>query len=238
MGRRLSILAAPLLAAGMASCGAGDLEATLDLEVSTEHLPCTGMRRLRVTVFYDEQNGRGRDSFGKFYADSGECDLPAGLPLQIDKLPITDRMWIMVEGFDSTTRRRLCLAQSGVFTHAEVEAGQLTALTLQREPVDGQYPTASVVIEQLEGLSGLEPVDALEFSINYGTPSSISGSFYRESGKQFSQMTLVISSLRPDTGKKILLTARRGGQKLADWQQLNFDIPEGELFVTLQPEKL
>lgn len=229
--------AVPLLAFCLCACG-DDLLASIELGAATDHLPCTGMRRLRVTVFYDEQHGQGRDSFGKFYSDSGECALPAGLPLEIERLPITDRMWIMAEGFDSTARGRLCLAQSGVFSRSDVEGGHLVGLTLQREPVEGLYPTASLVIEQLAGLAELEPVDSLTFSINYGMVGSFGGSFYLEAGKRFSDMTLVVSSLQPGRGKRILIEARRGPERLATWRQESFDVPEGALFVTLQPEKI
>lgn len=228
---------ASLLACCLFACG-GDLLASVELGAAAEHLPCTGMRRLRVTVFYDEQNGLGRDSFGQFYTDAGECQLPAGLPLEIDNLPFTERMWIMAEGFDSTARRRLSLAQSEVFSRVEVEAGHLPALVLQREPVSGDYPTASVVIEQLPGMADYEPIDTLTFSIGFGMPNPVNGSFYQEEGKRFSEMTLVVSSLQPGTGKNIIVEALRSGQRLAVWQQLNFDIPEGELFVSLHLEKI
>jgi len=228
-----------ILATGfwLSGCGGESHTAVLTLVEGAEHLPCAGMRRLRVTAFRNEVEGVGIDLFGVFYNPDGTCNLPAGLPAELPGLPLTGKMWVLVEGFDSTEKRRLSMAQTGVIGNDMVSSGSLGELVLEREPVSGTYASSSLVIAGLPGLAEAEPLDELSFNLNYGTADSINGAFRRNPAAGWSSGPLVISNLLPRLDNRILVVGRRGGAPVATWQAEAFDIDEGELFVEIQPQK-
>lgn len=219
----------------MSACGGENHTAVLTLVEGAEHLPCAGMRRLRVTAFRNEVEGVGIDVYGVFYNADGSCNLPVGLPVELTGLPLTGKMWVLVEGFDSTEKRRLSMAQSEVIGNDMVKSGNLGQLALEREPVSGTYSNSSLVIVELPDLATVEPLDELSFNINYGTADSINGAFQRDPESGWGTGPLVISNLLPRQDNRILIVGRRGGNPVATWRAEAFDIVAGQLFTEIQP---
>jgi hypothetical protein len=224
---------------GTANCSGEGTSAAVTLKAAAEHLPCAGIQRLRVTAFYDESHGQGLDVLGRFYDQQGGCLFPAGWQVELAGLPFSGGMWLMVEGFDSTSNRRLALARSQVFSRSQVESGALPDLVLEREARNQLYPVITLVL-QIPGLDQLGPADLLEYNLNFSNPASPNaahGSFFRGAGGELAGPPLVLSGLIPETGNNLLVAARRGAQTVASWRAENFEIPEGGLFVDLQLEQ-
>jgi len=222
-----------------ANCSVEPASAAVTLKAAAEHLPCAGVQRLRVTAFYDESHGQGLDVLGRFYDDQGACLFPQGWQVELPGLPFSEGMWLMVEGFDSTSNRRLAMARSPVFGRNEVEQGALPELVLERESRNQLYPVITLVL-QIPDLDQLGPSDVLEYNLNFGNPASPNaahGSFFRAAGGALAGPPLTISGLVPETGNSLLVAARRGAQTVASWRAENFEISESGLFLDLQLEQ-
>ncbi|HUU01081.1 MAG TPA: hypothetical protein VM425_06575 [Myxococcota bacterium] len=224
------------LAAAFCGCGEGNATAVLTLVAGQDHFPCLGVRRLKITAFRNEVDGRSAEVFGEYYDIDGGCNLPAGLPLEIADLPYGSRMWVQVEGFDSSNRRRMCMGQTEVLLADEIKGGDLGRLTIERERIAGGYAVGTLVISALPGIDGLGQIDELVFNVNYGTPDKINGSFALEPGKHWDEMKFVLSNMLQRLDNKIMIVAYTGNSPLATWEQTGFDIAEGQMFIDLSPE--
>lgn len=230
------------LAAGLATAGCGGdvKEAVLSVGQGT-NLPCLGVRRIKVTVFKDEVSGKSIEVFGEFYHVDGNCDLPAGLPLDVSGLPYTNKMSIMVEGFDSSESRRMCLGRKETVTRTDVESGNLGEIPLNRESVDDggvpTYPTGTLTIPPLQGIADIGVFDSLAFIINAGTLDSINGHFVADPAVPWSDTTLVLSSLLPrDPPNSLIIVARYKNNSIGHWQNANaFTI--GDMFTDVPMAK-
>jgi hypothetical protein len=224
-----TILAASLFTAG---CGGEVREAVLSIRPGA-NLPCLGMHRIKATVFKDEVNGKSVEVFGKFYLVDGNCNLPAGLQLDVSGLPYTGKMSILVEGFDFSEKRRMCRGRMQV-SREEVETGGLGEMTLDREPVMDNnvstYPTGTLIIPPLPGIADMADVDSLAFIINAGTGSSINDGLVTDPQTALSDTTLVISSLPPhDPPNSLIVVARYKQVSVGQWDNTTaFTI--GDLF--------
>lgn len=236
--RALWILLAASLA--MAGCGSDVKKAVLSISPG-ENLPCLGVRRIKITVFRDEVSGKSVEVFGEFYHADGNCNLTAGLPLDVSGLPFTGKMSIMVEGFDSSEKRRMCLGRIEQVTREEVESGDLGQMPLERESVnDGgvpTYPTGTLVIPPLPGFDEVGNVDSLAFIINHGTPESINGRFITDPQVPLSDVTLVLSNLLPRAPpNSLIIVARYNSISVGQWQNSNaFTI--GDMFTEVPMSK-
>ena len=215
-------LAATLLTAG---CGGDVKKAVLTIQQG-DNLPCLGMRRIKVTVFKDEVSGKSVEVFGEFYYVDGNCNLPAGLPVDISGLPYTGKMSILIEGFDSSEKRRMCNGRMEQVTRSEVESGDLGELLLNREAVDDggvpTYPTGTLVIPALPGIAGVGKVDSLAFIINAGATDSINGRFVTDPRVSLGETTLVLSNLLPrDPPNSLIIVARYKNVSVGQWQNEN-----------------
>jgi len=214
-------------------CGAENSEAVLSIAGAAENFPCLGVRRLKITAYKNEVDGKAAEVFGEYYNTDGSCNLPAGLPLAISDLPLTSRMWILVEGFDSSTKRRMSMGQTDVLLPDDVKSGELGELTLQRERVNETYSTVTLLIGELPGLGEVGEIDKVQFILNAGRPGSVNGSFKLESGKSWTDMEYVISNILPGNGNDLLVVARKEGSPRASWESESFDLLESDMFVDL-----
>jgi hypothetical protein len=230
-------LAASLAAAG---CGGEVKEAVLSISQGS-NLPCLGVRRIKVTVFKDEVSGKSVEVFGEFYHVDGNCDLPAGLPLDVSGLPYTNKMSIMVEGFDSSEKRRMCLGRMEQVTRDQVESGDLGEMLLNRESVDDggvpTYPTGTLVIPSLPGIADVGKIDSLAFIVNPGLPESINGKFITDPRVSLGDVKLVLSNLLPrDPPNSLIVVARFNNFSVGQWQNSNaFTI--GDMFTEVPMAK-
>jgi hypothetical protein len=231
-------LAASLATAG---CGGDVKKAVLSIRQGA-NLPCLGVRRIKITVFKDEVSGKSVEVFGEFYHVDGNCDLPAGLPLDVSGLPYTNKMSIMVEGFDSSEKRRMCLGRLEQVTRNQVESGDLGEMALERESVDDggvpTYPIGTLVIPPLPGIADVGKVDSLAFIINHGTPHSINGRFITDPRVSWSDATLVLSNLLPrDPPNSLVIVARYENISVGQWQNANaFTIGDMDTEVPMSKE--
>jgi len=210
------------LIAGLAAAGCGGdvKEAVLSIRQGA-NLPCLGVRRIKVTVFRDEVSGKSVEVFGEFYHVDGNCDLPAGLPLDVSGLPYTNKMSIMVEGFDSSEKRRMCLGRMEQVTRDQVESGDLGEMSLEREAVDDEgvptYPTGTLIIPSLPGIGEVGDVDSLAFIVNAGTQDSINGKFITDPRVALGEATLVLSNLLPrDPPNSLIVVANANAFTIGD----------------------
>lgn len=230
-------LAASLALAG---CGGDVKEAVLSISQGS-NLPCLGMRRIRVTVFKDEVSGKSVEVFGEFYHVDGNCDLPAGLPLDVSGLPYTNKMSIMIEGFDSSEKRRMCLGRMEQVTREQVESGDLGEMPLNRESVDDggvpTYPTGTLVVPSLPGIADVGKIDSLAFIVNAGTQDSINGKFVTDPRVSLGDVKLVLSNLLPrDPPNSLIIVARYDNFSVGQWQNSNaFTI--GDMFTEVPMAK-
>ena len=230
------------LAAGLATAGCGGdvKKAVLSIQPG-DHLPCLGVRRIKVTVFKDEVSGKSVEVFGEFYHTDGNCNLPAGLPLDVSGLPYTDKMSIMVEGFDSSEKRRMCLGRMEQVTRSQIESGDLGEMPLEREVVDDEgvptYTTGTLVIPSLQGVGEVGKVDSLAFIINAGTQDSINGKFITNPRVSLGEVTLVLSNLLPrDPPNSLIVVARYENVSVGQWQNRDaFTI--GDMFTVVDMAK-
>lgn len=234
-----TILAASLFSAG---CGGDVREAVLTIRQG-ENLPCLGVRRIKVTVFKDEVSGKSVEVFGEFYHVDGNCNLPAGLPMDVSGLPYTSKMSITVEGFDSSEKRKMCLGNMAQVTRKQVETGDLGEMTLNRESVDvggvPTYPTGTLVIPSLPALDSVGKIDSLTFILNYNLkpPDMINGSFVAEPSMPLGGSTLVVSNVlpTPPTGNMLLVVAYYKGMSVGQWtNESAFAVNEGDIFVEVR----
>jgi len=230
------------LAAGLAAAGCGGdvKEAVLSISPG-DNLPCLGVRRIKVTVYKDEVTGKSAEVFGEFYHTDGNCNLPAGLPLDVSGLPYTDKMSIMIEGFDSSEKRRMCLGRMEQVTRSQVESGDLGEISIEREAVDDggvpTYPTGTLVIPSLPGIGEVGNVDSLAFIINAGTQDSINGRFIIDPRFSLGDAKLVLSNLLPrDPPNSLIVVARCENVSVGQWQNSNaFTI--GDMFIEVPMSK-
>lgn len=225
-----------MLAAASYGCGGQSATAVLTLVAGQDHYPCLGMRRLKITAFRNEIDGRSTEVFGEYYGIDGSCNLPAGLPLEIPDLPYGSRMWIQVEGFDSSRKRRMCMGQTDVLIEDDIKSGDLGQLTIERERVGNDYEVGTLVIDRLPGIDGLGQIDELVFNVNYGTPDKINGSFALEPGTGWADTTLVLSNFAPRLNNKIMIVAYIANSAVGTWTQEGFDIAADQMFIQLSPE--
>lgn len=225
------------LGASLIACGADNSRAVLTLAAGAEHFPCLGVRRLRVSAFRNEVEGKSVEVFGQYYNLDGACNLPAGLPLELSDLPLTNRMWILVEGFDSSEKRRMCMGQTAVLGPDEVGSGDLGQLTLERERLGDIYVTGTLVIPDLPDVASVGDMDSLSFIVNAGTPGSINGSFLNDPRTNWGDSVLVLSNLSPQLDNEIIVVARKDGVPVGTWQNTDFDLPDGQMFVEVTLEK-
>ena len=225
-----TILAASLFTAG---CGGDVRKAVLTIQPG-ENLPCLGVRRIKVTVFKDEVSGKSAEMFGEFYHVDGNCNLPAGLLMDVSGLPYTNKMSILVEGFDSSENRRMCLGRVEQVSQKEVKSGNLGEMPLEREPVDDNglptYPTGTLIIPSLPGIADVGKVDSLAFVINHGKVDSINDGLITDPKTSLSDVTLVISSLPPrDPPNTLIVVARYQQVSVGHWtNESSFTI--GDMF--------
>jgi hypothetical protein len=224
------------LASACCGCGEKNATAVLTLAAGQDHFPCLGVRRLKITAFRNEVDGRSAEVFGEYYDTDGNCNLPAGLPLEIADLPYGSRMWVQVEGFDSSRKRRMCMGQTEVLLADEIKGGDLGQLTIERERVGNDYEVGTLVIDSLPGIDGLGQIDELIFNVNYGTPEKINGSFSLEPGKSWGEMKFVLSNMLPRLNNKIMVVAYTGNSPMGTWEQTGFDIADDQMFIHLSPE--
>jgi hypothetical protein len=233
------ILAACLLAAG---CGGDVREAVLSIGEGP-NLPCLGVRRLKITVFKDEVSGKSLEVFGEFYSGDGSCNLLAGLPVDISGLPYTNKMSILVEGFDSSEKRRMCLGIVDQVTRKQVETGDLEEMTLNREAVDvggvPTYPTGTLVIPSLPDVESVGRIETLDFILNHHLqePDKINGSIVAEPSAPLGGSILVLSNVlpTPPTGNNLLVVARNGGMSVGHWtNESAFAVNAGDIFVEVR----
>jgi hypothetical protein len=236
------IVAANLFAAG---CGGEVREAVLSIQPGT-NLPCLGVRRIKITVFKNEVSGKSVEVFGEFYHIDGNCNLPAGLPADISGLPYTDKMSILVEGFDSSEKRRMCTGRLEQVTREQVETGDLGEIPLNREPVDvggaPTYPTGTLVIPSLPSLETVGSIDGLTFILNHNLaePYKINGSFVAEPSAPLGGSKLVLSNVlpTPPTGNSLLVVAYVGAVPVGHWtNESSFAVNEGDVFVEVRMAK-
>ena len=231
------IMTASLLATG---CGGDVKKAVLSIRQGA-NLPCLGVRRIKVTVFKDEVSGKSVEVFGEFYHIDGNCDLPAGLPMDVSGLPYTNKMSIMVEGFDSSEKRRMCLGRMEQVTREQVESGDLGEMALERESVDDggvpTYPTGTLTIPPLPGMADIGRVDSLAFIINAGTQDSINGRFVTDPKVSLGDTTMVLSNLLPrEPPNSLIIVARYQNVSVGQWQNSNaFTI--GDMFTDVPMSK-
>jgi hypothetical protein len=216
-----TILAAGLLAGG---CGGEVREAVLSVRQG-ENLPCLGVRRIKITAFKDEVSGKSAQVFGEFYDQYGNCNLPVGLPLDISGLPYTNKMSILVEGFDSSEKRRMCTGRKQI-TREEVEDGNLGEIALNRVAVevDGvpTYPTGTLEIPSLPGVEQISPIDAIWFNVNAGTPEKVNGSFLLIPEVSLGETGLALSNLLPrDPPNALLIVAYYRNESLGHWENVS-----------------
>ncbi|MBW1809577.1 MAG: hypothetical protein JRJ87_15390 [Deltaproteobacteria bacterium] len=214
----------------LGGCGAETTQAVLTIIEGDDNMPCLGVRRFRVTAFENEVDGKSVEVFGEYYDSDGRCNLPAGLLLELPDLPYSQRMWILVEGCDSSEKRRMCMGQTDVLAAENVKSGDLGKLTLQRERISDEYPIGTLVISELPELTSFPEIDRLVFILNAGTPGYINGSLKRNPQKDWSEMKIVLSSLVPRLGNSIHIVAYQGTDQMATWEAEDpFDILEGEM---------
>ncbi len=228
-----------IFVAAFSGCGEENATAVLTLVAGQDHLPCLGVRRLRITAFRNEVDGRSAEVFGEYYDIDGGCNLPAGLPLEIADLTYGSRMWVQVEGFDSSRKRRMCMGQTEVLLADEIKGGDLGQLTIERERIGGGYAVGTLVIPALPGIDGLGQIDELIFNVNYGTINkinTINGSFALKPGKNWGEMKFVLSNMLQRLDNKIMIVAYTGNSPMGTWEQTGFDIAEGQMFIDLSPE--
>ncbi|MFC1655188.1 hypothetical protein ACFL2F_05215 [Myxococcota bacterium] len=231
------ILAASLATAG---CGGDVKKAVLSIRQGA-NLPCLGVRRIKITVFKDEVSGKSMEVFGEFYHVDGNCDLPAGLPMDISGLPYTNKMSILVEGFDSSEKRRMCLGRMEQVTQEQVETGDLGEMALERESVDDggvpTYPTGTLVVPPLPGIADVGKVDSLAFIVNAGTTDSINGRFIADPRASLSSTTLVLSNLLSrDPPNSLIIVARYQNVSVGQWKNTSaFTI--GDMFTEVPMSK-
>lgn len=236
------ILAASFFFGG---CGGDVHEAVLSIRQG-DNLPCLGVRRLKITVFKDEVSGKSAQVFGEFYNQEGNCNLPAGLPADISGLPYTGKMSILVEGFDSSEKRRMCAGRIEQVTREQVENGDLGELALSRESVDvggvPTYPTGTLVIPSLPALESVGKIDSLAFILNHHLqePDKINGSFMAEPSTPLGGSELVLSNVlpTPPTGNNLLVVARSSGASVGHWtNESAFAVNAGDVFVEVRMAK-
>lgn len=224
-------LALPAVLVLAAGCGAERGTAVLTVEEG-DNLPCLGVRRIRVTAYRNRVDGSSVEVFSRFYQQDGSCDLPAGLPLELGALPYTSAMWVRVEGFDSSRKRRMCRGETNVFKRDAVASGDLGAVQLDRDPVELAYPTGTLVVGALPGIEEVVPEARLDFNLNPGARDSLNGSFVRDPRLGWADETLVLSSLPPRPDNRLLVVARVDNQPVGQWrEQAPFDILDGDMFV-------
>ena len=230
------LLAAGLLTAG---CGGDVKRASLYLRQGA-NLPCLGVRRIKATVFKDEESGKSAEVFGKYYHVDGNCNLPVGLLLEISGLPYTEEMSIQVEGFDSSKGRRMCLGIMEQVTRQRVQSGDLGELALEREAVyengEPKYPTGTLVIPPLPGLDTIENIESLTFILNPYNPEpyKINGSFLTDPSVPLNDTTLILSNVLPTapTGNILFVTAYYKNISVGKWENTSaFAVNEGDVFV-------
>jgi hypothetical protein len=227
-----------IIAVLLGGCGADTTQAVLTIIEGADNMPCLGVRRFRVTAFENEVDGKSVEVFGEYYDNDGRCNLAAGLPLELPDLPYSQRMWILVEGFDSSEKRRMCMGQTNVLTTENVKTGDLGPLTIQREHVSDEYPIGTLTIGELPELASLAEIDRLVFILNAGTPGYINGSLKRNPQKSWSEMTFVLSSLVPRLENSIHIVAYQGTEQMATWEAVApFDILDGQMLVDVVMEK-
>jgi hypothetical protein len=227
------VLTASLISVG---CGGDVSKAVLTIRQG-ENLPCLGVRRIKVTVFKDELSGKSVEVFGEFYLVDGNCNLPVGLPMDVSGLPYTSEMSITVEGFDSSLDRRMCLGRMEEVTRERVESGNLGEMALNRESVEGGYPTGTLKILPLPGIADIEKFDTLSFIINAGLTGSINGRFITDPKVSLSDTTLVLSSLLPrDPPNSLVVVARYKNYPVGMWENTSsFTI--GDMFTEVPMTK-
>jgi hypothetical protein len=219
---------------GWGGCGEAEGEAVLSVQEG-EHLPCLGVRRLRITAFRDMVDGTATEVFSEFYNQDGSCNLSGGLPLSVGGLPYTSYMWVRVEGFDSSQKRRMCLGETDLFSRERVSTGDLGSVVVHRDAVNLAYPTGTAVIAPLDGLSSIADIDRLDFNVNAGMQDSINGSFLPDPVLGWVGTELVLSSLPPRTQNRIIVVAYAGNQPRGQWRESQpFDIGAEDMFVPVQ----
>ncbi len=211
------VIAILISTAATVACGAEVHQAVLSLQAEEEHLPCLGLRRLRVTVFQNEVDGKSSEEFGSFYLADGQCLLPASLAISLVDLPYGERMWVQVEAFDSSQKRRLSLGQTELIEPSDIKSGQLGTVLLRRESVADAFPTGTLVMEPLPGMAEIDEINELTFLINPGE-DQINGHLIRDPALPWHLQSWVLSSLAAQTIDTILIVARKGGQPLGQWQ--------------------
>jgi hypothetical protein len=218
-----TLLAAGLLAGG---CGGDVREAVLSVREG-ENLPCLGVRRIKITVFKDEVSGKSVEVFGEFYKPDGSCNLPVGLPVDISGLPYTSKMSIQVEGFDSSEKRMMCVGRvEEQVTRKTVENGDLGEMALNRVSVDvggvRTYPTGTLEIPSLPGVEQINPIDAIWFNVNAGTPDKVNGSFLLDPEVSLGETELALSNLLPrDPTNTLLIVAYYRNEAVGQWQNVS-----------------
>jgi hypothetical protein len=161
--------------------------------------------------------------------------------MDVSGLPYTNKMSIMVEGFDSSEKRRMCLGRMEQVTREQVESGDLGEMALERESVDDggvpTYPTGTLTIPPLPGIADVGNVDSLAFIINAGTQDSINGRFVTDPKVSLGGATLVLSNLLPrDPPNSLIIVARYKNVSVGQWKNTSaFTI--GDMFTEVPMSK-
>jgi len=205
------------------------------------HLPCLGMKRVRVVVS-DGQSQTRFDNFGEFYDDDGHCRQTIYAHASFEGLN-TGTMMVTVEGFDSSEKRRIALGAMGPIIGKDVDRGYLGTVVVDREPVyvggSDRYPLGTLVVDALPQIDAVGNIDNISFIVNAGKPDSINGRFLTDPEMPLEDTELVISSISPfDPPGDLAMIARNKNVSVGQWANASaFTIEENDTFVDVAMAK-